>query len=588
MGRYGRSSGLAQGGAEWRVKFLRALMVAFAAAIALRLFVLQVLDHDAYVALASGQHEIFKELFPSRGDILIHDMKDGSLVPIATVQQVSFVYADPRKVTDAIGTADKLGALFGFDAEKIKRIAINLDDHTDPYEPIMREVKEDKLAELVALKLPGVYFIREEGRLYPESGLGGQVTGFVGSSEDGTMTGKYGIEGYFNQELTGTPGFLRSERDIAGRLIAVGNRSIEPAVNGSDVVLTIDRTIQYEACAKLKDTVARHGADGGSIIVMDPKTGKILAMCGAPDFEPGDYRNAPSTEAFNNPAIFSAYEPGSIFKAITMAASVDAEAVTPTTTFTDTGEVMVDGWPKPIRNAENKVYGTIDMTTVLEDSVNTGMVFSMREMGMDRFVEYVKNFGFGVRTGLEIETESSGTIDALDIGKEIYAATASFGQGITVTPIQMLAAYGAIANDGVLMRPYIVEDVVAPDGTHAPRDPQEIRRVLQAKTARLVGAMLVSVVENGHGKKAGVPGYYIGGKTGTAQVARSDGLGYDLDSTIGSFAGYGPVNNPKFAMIVRIDHPRDVVWAESTAAPLFGDMAKFLLQYFEVPPERPI
>ena len=567
---------------------IRFVMVAFAAVISIRLFVLQVLDHDSYVALASGQHEIFKELYPSRGDILIHDMKDGSLVPIATVQQVSAVYADPRKVEDAIGTADKLAALFGFDADKTKALAIRMSVRTDPYEPIMREVKEDKLAELVALKLPGVHFIREEGRLYPESGLGGQVTGFVGSSEDGTMTGKYGIEGYFNQELTGTPGFLRSERDIAGRLIAVGNHSIEPAVDGSDVVLTLDRTIQYQVCTKLKEAVTKHGADGGSVIVMEPKTGKILAMCGAPDFEPGDYRNAPSTESFNNPAIFDAYEPGSIFKALTMAAAVDAGAVTPTTMFTDTGEVMVNGWHRPLRNAENKVYGLIDMTTVLEDSVNTGMVYSMREMGMEKFVEYVKNFGFGVRTGLEIETESSGTIAALDIGQEIYAATASFGQGITVTPIQMVAAYGAIANGGILMKPYIVEDVVAPDGTHAPREPQEVRRVLQPKTASLLGAMLVSVIENGHGKRAGVSGYYIGGKTGTAQVARSDGGGYDLDNTVGSFAGFGPVNDPRFAMIVRIDNPRDVIWAESTAAPLFGDIAKFLLQYFEVPPERPV
>ena len=567
---------------------IRFMMVAFAAVIAIRLFVLQVIDHASYVALASGQHEIFKELFPSRGDILIHDMKDGALVPIATVQQVSFVYADPRKVEDAIGTADALAELFGFDEEKAKALAIRISVRTDPYEPIMREVKEDKLAELVALKLPGVHFIREEGRLYPESGLGGQVTGFVGSSEDGTMTGKYGIEGYFNQELTGTPGFLRSERDIAGRLIAVGNHSIEPAVDGSDVVLTIDRTIQYQVCTKLKEAVLKHGADGGSVIVMEPRTGKILAMCGAPDFEPGNYRNAPSTASFNNPAIFDAYEPGSIFKALTMAAAVDAGAVTPTTMFTDTGQVMVSGWPRPLRNAENKVYGLIDMTAVLEDSVNTGMVYSMREMGMERFVEYVKNFGFGVRTGLEIETESSGTIAALDIGQEIYAATASFGQGITVTPVQMVAAYGAIANGGILMRPYIVEDVVTPDGTHDPREPQEVRRVLQPKSASLLGAMLVSVVENGHGKRAGVSGYYVGGKTGTAQVARSDGGGYDLDNTVGSFAGFGPVNDPRFAMIVRIDNPRDVIWAESTAAPLFGDIAKFLLQYFEVPPERPI
>lgn len=561
-------------------------VVAFAVAIALKLFVLQVLDHGTYVALAEGQHEIFKELFPSRGDILIHDMKDGTLVPVATVQQVAFVYADPRKIEDPVMTAKKLAELFAYDDEKRDTLASHFSVRTDPYEPIQRNVLDATLDELIALELPGVYFIREEGRLYPEKGLGGHVIGFVGSAGDGTMSGKYGIEGYFNEELTGTPGFLRSERDIAGRLIAIGEQSIEPAVDGADVVLTIDRTIQYYACKALDASVLKHGADGGSVVIIEPKTGKILAMCGYPDFEPSEYGAVASISAFNNPATFGSYEPGSIFKAITMAAAIDSGAVTPTTLFTDTGSVMVDGWPKPIKNALDKSYGTIDMTTVLEESVNTGMVFSMREMGMDAFVGYVKDFGFGARVGIELETESPGDISSLDRGAEIYAATASFGQGITVTPLQMAAAYAAIANDGVLMKPYVVEDVVRADGTHEPRDPTEVRRVIESKTARLIGAMLVSVVENGHGKRAGVPGYYIGGKTGTAQVARTDGLGYQEDNTIGSFAGFGPVSDPKFAMIVRVDHPRDVTFAESTAAPLFGDIAKFLLQYFEVPPER--
>lgn len=561
-------------------------MVAFAAVITLKLFVLQVLDHETYKALASGQHEIFKELFPSRGDILIHDLKDGTVLPIATVQQVAFVYADPRKVEDADRTAEKLGELFGFDDEKIDALEERLKDREDPYEPIARDVTDELLDALIALELPGVFYLREEGRLYPEQGLGGHVVGFVGSGEDGTMAGRYGIEGYFNEELTGTPGFLRSERDIAGRLIAIGDRSIEPAVDGSDVVLTLDRTIQYFACNKLHAAVEKHGADGGSVVIIEPQTGKILAMCGSPDFEPDAYNEVDSIETFNNPAIFSSYESGSIFKTITIAAALDAGAITPTTTFEDTGSVMVDGWPKPIGNAEGKVYGVVDMTVALEESINTGMVFAMRQTGMDRFVEYVKSFGFGVRTGVELETEAAADISSLDIGEEVYAATASFGQGITVTPLQMAAAYAAIANDGVLMKPYIVEDVIRPDGTKEPRLPQEIRRVIQAKTARLLGAMLVSVVENGHGKRAGVPGYYIGGKTGTAQVA--DGAGYSSDKTIGSFAGFGPVNSPKFAMVVRIDNPKDVQWAESTAAPLFGDIASFLLQYFEVPPERPI
>ena len=418
--------------------------------------------------------------------------------------------------------------------------------------------------------------------------MSGHVLGFVGANEDGSVSGKYGIEGYFNDVLTGSAGSLRSERDIAGRLIAVADQDLIPAVDGSDVVLTIDRTIQYKACSTLQAAVLKHGAEGGSIIIVDPATGKILAMCGAPDFDPNHYGEVDSIDVFNNPAIFGSYEPGSVFKPITMAAAVDVGAVTPTTTFTDTGSVMVDGWPKPIGNAEGKVYGTVGMTQVLEDSINTGMIFAMRAMGMTVFEQYVHAFGFGSPTGIELETESSGDISSLDNASEIYSATATFGQGITVTPLQIVMAYAAIANGGMLKQPLIVDEIRHADGSVEKRETKDLAQVIDSKTARTLAAMLVSVVEYGHGKRAGVPGYYIGGKTGTAQVARTDGIGYASDNTIGSFAGFGPVEDPKFAMIVRIDNPKDVVWAESTAAPLFGEIAEFLLQYFEVPPVRSI
>lgn len=566
----------------------RGSMVLFAAVIVLRLFVLQVLDHDTYQALASGQHEIFQELFPERGDIFVHDMKDDALVPVATNQQLAFVFADPRRVEDAEGTAKTLGELFGYSEEQTADLAARLAKHDDPYEPIQRHIPDDTLTKVLTLKLPGISYVREETRLYPEQNLGGQVIGFVGGNDDGTQSGKYGIEGYFEEELAGKPGFLRSERDISGRLITIGDRSVEPAVDGSDIVLTIDRTIQYVACAALKKAVLQHGADGGSVVILEPSTGRVLAMCGDPDFEPGDFHNVSDIDVFNNPAIFDAYEPGSVFKVITLAAALDSGSVTPSTVFDDPGSVMIDDWPKPITNALGKVYGKIDMTQALEQSVNTAMIFAMQQTGQDTFTEYVKNFGFGVRTGIQLDTEVAGNVSSLDLGPQIYAATASFGQGITVTPLQMAAAYGAIANGGILKQPYIVDEIRKPDGTVETHEPVDVRRVVENKTARLLGAMMVSVVENGHGKLAAVPGYYIAGKTGTAQVAKSDGSGYSDDVTIGSFAGFGPVEDPKFAMIVRIDHPRDVDWAESTAAPLFGEIAKFLLEYMEVPPTRTI
>lgn len=571
-----------------RVEAFRLFMLLFAVVIGVKLLILQLIDHDFYQALASGQHEILRELIPVRGTVYMHDYKDEQLVPVATNQRLAFVYADPRRVENPRETAEALGEIFGYDEEKINAMEARLDQPEDPYEPIEREVSDALLDTLLERNLSGILYTRELTRLYPEPSMSGHVIGFLGSDAEGKKAGRYGIEGYFEDLLAGTIGMLRSERDIAGRLIAVGERSIKPAVDGSDIVLTIDRTIQFKACTMLKDAVKKHGADGGSIVIVEPSTGKIFAMCGAPDFDPNHFSQIDSIDQFNNPAIFQAYEPGSIFKPITMAAAVDTGAVTPSTRFTDTGSVMVEGWPKPLGNAEGKVYGEVDMTQVLEDSINTGMIFSMRQMGQDVFVDYVKRFGFGKSTGIELETEVGGNISSLEKKAELYKATASFGQGITVTPLQVVMAYGAIANGGVLKKPIIVDEIRHPDDSVEKGTPQDIARVIDEKTARTLGAMLVSVIEHGHGKHAGVPGYYIGGKTGTAQVARTDGIGYSLDNTIGSFAGFGPVEDPKFAMVVRIDHPRDVVWAESTAAPLFGEMAQFLLQYFEVPPVRKV
>lgn len=569
-----------------RLEAFRLFMLFFAAVIGVKLFILQVVDHSFYEALASGQHEILRELIPERGTVFMHDYKDEQLIPVATNQRLAFVYADPRRIEEPDDTAEALSELFGYDEEKMKALEERLDRPNDPYEPIEREVPDVILNKLVEKNFPGILYTREFTRLYPEPSMSGHVIGFMGSDEEGKRSGRYGIEGFFDSVLAGTPGILRADRDIAGRLIAVGERSLEPAVDGADIVLTIDRTIQFKACSALKEAVKKHGADGGSIIIVEPSTGKIFAMCAAPDFDPNNYSQVESIDQFNNPAIFDAYEPGSVFKPITMAAAVDTGAVMPSTHFTDTGSTKVDGWPKPLGNAEGKTYGDVDMTQVLEDSINTGMIFSMRQMGRDVFVDYVKRFGFGKQTGIELETEMPGNISSLDKASEIYAATATFGQGISVTPMQIVMAYSAIANGGMLKKPQVIDEIRHADGTVEKRTVQDIAQVIDEKTSRMLGAMLVSVIEHGHGKRAGVPGYYIAGKTGTAQVAKTDGIGYSLDNTIGSFAGFGPVEDPKFAMIVRIDHPRDVVWAESTAAPLFGEMAQFLLQYFEVPPIR--
>jgi cell division protein FtsI (penicillin-binding protein 3)/stage V sporulation protein D (sporulation-specific penicillin-binding protein) len=567
-----------------RAQILSGILIMFAGVIVVKLFFLQVIDHGFYSDLASGQHDLFQELFPERGDILIHDDKDNNLIAAVTNQKLAFVFADPRQIKDVAKTVDELSKIFSWDEETKTSFTAKFAVNTDPYEPIKRHVSDDDLVLIEALKLPGIDYIRESSRLYPEAGLGGHLFGFLGSNSDGTLSGKYGVEGFFDDALTGTPGFLRSEGDIAGRLIASADRAFQPAIDGADVVLTIDRNIQYFVCDQLKKTVLEYNADGGSVVVVEPKTGRVLAMCGLPDFDPNNYGQVANIDQFNNPAIFNAYEPGSVFKPLTMSAALDVGAVEPTTTYEDTGTIMVDGWDKPISNADNKTFGVVTMTQVLENSVNTGTIFAMRETGQDQFVDYVKKFGFGEPTGIEIDTESVGDISSLKNKAEVYAATASFGQGITVTPIQLVMAFAALANGGVLLEPQIIDEIKYSDGVVDKREKKEVRRVVSERAASLIGAMLVSVVEIGHGKKAGVPGYYIAGKTGTAQVA--SGGSYESNKNIGTFAGFGPVSSPRFAMTVRIDNPHDVGWAESTAAPLFGAIADFILKYYEVPPER--
>lgn len=550
--------------------------------IIVRLFVLQVVQHGFYRALAADQHDLALKLFPRRGEIYVRDRgQPDTLFPLAANRDASLVYADPRNVTDASSTARALAPILG---AKPEDLFSRLSDHTDPYEPLKHAADDETVATIKAQNLAGIDFVPERVRMYPDPRVGGHLLGFVGSDVAGERRGRYGLEGAFDEELAGKPGTLRAERDSAGRLIPVAKQVFEPAVDGANLVLTVDHTIQYVVCEKLRAAVARHGADGGTVAVMEPKTGAILALCSVPDFDPNQFHAVADASVFSNPATLDTYEPGSIMKPITLAAAIEAGAVSPSTTYVDTGRVESGGFV--INNSDQKSYGTQTMADVLEKSLNTGAIFAMRSIGKEKFRAALEAFGFGKKTGIELSPEAAGNLGAVGTGSEIYALTASFGQGITVTPLQMLAAFGALANNGVRMRPYLIDEIRRSDGSVVKTDPVEVRRVVSARTATLLGGMLTAVVERGHGKRAAVPGYYVAGKTGTAQIPNPNGPGYLENAHIGSFVGYAPVSKPRFVMAVRINRPRDVQFAESSAAPLFGEIAKFLFHYYSVPPER--
>ncbi len=576
-----------------RLFFIRGVICFFAAALVIRLFMLQIVGYADYKDAADGEHTFYKKLFPKRGEMFIRGYKrddalDPFLVerngekvfPAVTNHEFTLIYADPRQIEDPLKAAEIVAPLLELDVETLKE---KFQKKGDAYEVVKNKVADELSQKVRDLAIKGIHFAPQERRYYPEPGLGGHLFGYVSTNGD-TQKGRYGLEGYFDEILRGKEGSLKLETDAIGTLIPVGDKRVTEAVDGSDLILTIDRTVQLVACDKLKKWVVQHGADGGSIIIQDPQTGAIRALCATPDFDPAQYGKS-DIRTFNNPTIFSPYEPGSVFKAFTMAIGLELEKVTPTMTYTDTGSVKIG--PYTIKNSDGKAHGLQTMMGVLDESLNTGTIFVARKVGIEQFRKYLKSFGFGAKTGIDLDTETSGTISSLDQkNSDIYVATASFGQGITVTPMQLVTAYGALANGGKLMRPYLVDQVVKSDGTIIKTKPSVVRQVISPRTSDLIGGMLVNVVRKGHGKRAGVPGYFVAGKTGTAQVPRKDKKGYEQNATIGSFAGYAPVEHPAFVMLVRIDHPRDVQWAESSAAPLFGEMARFLLQYYEVPPDE--
>lgn len=679
-----------------RINFLIAIVFLFGLSVIYRLYGLQVMKYDLYVARADDQHQIYNILEPERGRIFIEDRSsDGEnvLYPLATNKDFAHLYAVPKDVENPQTLAFNFFELFDrqklekevnqFFEEKNKseiefqlagiaslpegdrlreeaRIRNNLfrlwEDSTwqkareiekeeeikkrqveytdkyfkilskknDPYESLRKKVPEEELLEIYAVLLsdenihiasssllfkdgliyrratadgslevvsiPGISYIMEKSRYYPEKNVGAHLLGFVNQIEE-EKNGNYGLESFFNNELFGKYGEVKTERGAKSGVMIVNDREYDKPENGSDLFLTINRSIQFAACKKLSEALPKYEAEGGTVLAMDPKTGAIIAMCSYPSYDPNDYNMVDDINIYNNPAIFDQYEPGSVFKTITLAAAIDTGKISPSTIYNDRGSIMIEGWNKPIRNSDFESFGAhglVDMNFVLTSSLNTGSIFAMEQIGAEKFSDYVLDFGFGEKTGIELETESSGNVGSL-LRKNIRpveAATASFGQGITVTSLQMLSAYAAIANEGILMKPYIVKDIIHGDGTKTATRPIQVKRVVSEKTAGLIMGMLVNVVENGHSKLAAIPGYYVGGKTGTAQIASSEEKGYIEGETIHTFIGVAPIDDPKFVMLIKLDKPKTKPYAESTATPLWKEIAEFILDYYQVQKER--
>lgn len=570
-----------------RIRVFKTFFSLIAVVIIVRLFGLMIAQHSLYVALATDSHEIYAELNPERGAIYLEN-NEGKVMPLALNRDKFTVFADTRRYEDPknpLEVANKLASFFAYTDERKAEVLEQLSKENDGYELIEKNIDEDTKKQLEELKLPGIYFSRFRERYYPEGSLAAPVVGFVGKNESGASVGRYGIEGYWNQIISGNGGFLEGIRSARGAWIPLAGRSFDPAVDGANLILTLDRTLEYEVCERLRNAIKTYEAQSGSLIIMDPITGAIKVMCSIPDFDPNEYNKVEDISIYNNLSIFEPYEPGSVFKPITMAAALDTGAVKPDDYFYDSGSA--DGnCTKPIQNADNRSYKDQNMSGILEHSINTGVVHVVKKLGKETFRSYVEKFGFGTKTGIELDTESGGTIAGLYANKgdavDCYTATASFGQGITVTPLQMVTAFSAIANGGKLMKPYIVKRIEYANGKVEETRPIEVRQVVDKHTADTVAAMMVRVVDFSEGKRGQVPGYYIAGKTGTAQIAGPGGYSTETNH---SFIGFGPVDNPRFVTLIRLEKPQRS-YANITAAPLFADITSYLMTYYHIPKER--
>lgn len=564
-------------GKYWRIHALVFFIFFAAICIVSKLSYLQISKHNMYAAIAENQHLKTAVLEANRGSIYLKDRDEP--YPLAINQQLQMLYAVPREMKDRTNAGMKLAEITGLDENFLQEKLKNPDDM---FEILKHKLSEEEVKKIRELKMPGIYLSSENFRYYPGGELASQLVGFVGSNGNENR-GMYGLEAYLESELKGESGSLSQEGDSRGRWISIAERSIQDAKNGADVYLTIDHTAQYEVEKILKESLEQFAAESGTIVVSDPKTGKIIAMANQPSFNPNDYAKVEDLSTFSNPAVSMSYESGSVFKTFTEAIGIDTGKINPNTTYVDTGEVKEAGYK--IQNSDKKAYGTQTMTQVLEKSLNTGVIWIEKMVGNAIFADYVKRFGFGEKTGIELPGEVRGNISNMSVLKRnINFYTVAFGQGITVTPIQLAMGYGALANGGTLMRPHVIDKLVYTDGKEEEIKPEKVRQVVSEDTAKAMGQMLRSVITNGHGKRGDVPGYLIGGKTGTAQVAKSGGGGYEEGINIGSFAGYGPINDPQFVVVVKLNNPKNVEWAESSAAPTFGKVMKFLLEYYKIKP----
>ncbi len=548
--------------ANHRIRLLLAAFgLLFVVAIARAAWV-QAAQHDRYAKMAVTQHRETIEVPAGRGTIY-----DRTGEPLAIGEQATTVYADPRNVVDAQRAAIVAGKLLGLDAETLYP---ELKDRSKGFVYLARKADPQKAATLSKRDIPGLGFYPEELRTYPQGRVAAHVLGFAGTDNHGLD----GLERSLDKTLSGRPGYETIVKDPFGRAIDVVTS--RPERQGRSVTLTIDHQIQSNAEQILARTVRQFDARGAAAIVMDPRTGAVLAMANYPTFDANHFATS-SPDARRNRAVTDAYEPGSTFKIVTIAGALEDNVVTPNSTFTLAPTIQVAD--RVIHEAHSRGTEVMTVKDILAQSSNIGTITIAEKLGAGELAAWVDRFGFGSQTGIDYPGESPGLVLPLEDWSGSTIGTVPIGQGIAVTPMQMVSAYATIGNGGVRVRPHLVEKV----GSRRVRRSKGTR-VVSRHTAERMMSMFRDVVLEGTGTQAAIPGYTVAGKTGTAQKPEN---GHYVSKYVASFVGLVPARKPRLAILVMVDEPHGDIYGGVVAAPAFRDIARFDLQYLEVPPDAP-
>jgi stage V sporulation protein D (sporulation-specific penicillin-binding protein) len=548
-----------------RLWFIFCFVIFLTGAIIWSLFRVQIIQGTEWKAQARGQQVFFEQTQGERGSIYLKGI-ESNLIPVAINKRVYHAYISPRELRAE--NKEELGLLFSEALSIEKKTILEKLEKDNSFEFLKKNITAEELEKVKEIK--GLHLVAETVRNYPEKELASHVLGFVG----GETIGQYGVEQYYEEIISGKTGVREGIKSGWGFFVV--NDSTQ---RGEDIILTIDYNIQHFTEKALEEAVKRVSAKRGSVLVGDPKTGEVLALANYPRFDPNKYSEIAEKnfQTFKNPVIQENFEPGSVFKPVTMAIALDRGAVTPEDTYFDTGEFRVHG--RVIRNYDRRNYGLVTMTKILERSINTGIVHVKDKIGNENFLKHLNSFGFFEKTGIDLHGEVHSPNRSFLEGHDVNFATASYGQGIEVTLVQLFKAFSILANGGVPIDPHIVKK----EETTNSILPKE--RVISSTATFLVTEMMVSTINHGFGSTAKVPGYHVAGKTGTAQMTWSKlglpGAGYS-DRTIQGFVGYAPAFNPAFVILVKLDEPQTRS-AEVSAAPVFKEIAEYILDYKKIP-----